>query len=136
MDKPQEINILEAVCEEAEVNGHLTEANLASLSAAFGSRFTKAWEALREKRIKKYVFKPSGRIVWIVVGREREYLVMPVAVFCSCDDFYFRVMDREVQLCYHLIAQKLAQTLSLYDQFEEDDDLYDFLIKEWRKVIP
>ena len=134
MKKTTEINLLEEVCKEAGAKGRVTGAHLTQLSMAFGSRFTKAWEALKEERVKKYVFRPSGRIVWIVVGREREYLVMPAADFCSCDDFYFRVMDKEVHLCYHLIAQKMAEALAWYDKVEENDDLYDSLMEEWKKV--
>jgi predicted nucleic acid-binding Zn finger protein len=133
---PKEIKVLEKVCEEAKTRGELTDNHLAQLSEAFGSRFTKAWETLKEKRVKKYVFSPSGRVVWIVVGREREYQIMPAAGFCSCDDFYFRVMDREANICYHLIAQKLADALEGYDRVEEEDRLYDCLMEEWKKVIP
>jgi len=134
MKKTTEINLLEEVCKEAGAKGRVTGAHLTQLSMAFGSRFTKAWEALKEERVKKYIFKPSGKVVWIVVGRERDYLVMPAADFCSCDDFYFRVMDREVHLCYHLIAQKMAEALAWYDKVEENDDLYDSLMEEWKKV--
>lgn len=136
MPKPSEADMLTSICKRAEAEGRITGEHLTRLSIAFGSRFTKAWEALREKRVKKYVFKPSGRIVWIVVGRERDYLIMPVADFCSCDDFYFRVMDGEVHLCYHLIAQKIAAALKWYDELEENDELYDSLTEEWKKVTP
>jgi len=136
MKKTREINLLEQVCKEAGAKGRVTGAHLTQLSMAFGSRFTKAWEALKEERVKKYVFRPSGKVVWIVVGRERDYLVMPAADFCSCDDFYFRVMDREVHLCYHLIAQKMAEALAWYDEVEENDDLYNSLMEEWKKVTP
>jgi predicted nucleic acid-binding Zn finger protein len=131
---PKEIKVLEKVCEEAKTKRELTANQLTQLSESFGSRFTKAWETIKEKRVKKYVFSPSGRIVWIVVGREREYQIMPAAGFCSCDDFYFRVMDREANICYHLIAQKLADALWLYDKIEEEDRLYDCLMEEWKKV--
>jgi predicted nucleic acid-binding Zn finger protein len=134
MKKTTEIKLLEEICKEARAKGRVTGTHLTQLSIAFGSRFTKAWEALKEERVKKYVFKPSGKVVWIVVGREREYLVMPAADFCSCDDFYFRVMDKEVHLCYHLIAQKMAEALAWYDEVEENDDLYDSLMEEWKKV--
>ena len=136
MKTPKEIKVLEKVCEEAKINGEVTGKQLAQLSEALGSRFTKAWETLNEERVKKYVFSPSGRIVWIVVGREREYQIMPAAGFCSCDDFYFRVMDREVHICYHLIAQKIADALGWFDKIEEDDETYDFLMEEWKKVTP
>jgi predicted nucleic acid-binding Zn finger protein len=61
---------------------------------------------------------------------------MPAAGFCSCDDFYFRVMDRETNICYHLIAQKIADALEWYDKIEEEDRLYDCLMEEWKKVTP
>ncbi|MBA7470401.1 hypothetical protein ES707_05687 [subsurface metagenome] len=131
---PKEIKVLEQVCEEAKTNGEVTGNHLTQLSEALGSRFTKAWDAIKEERVKKYVFSPSGRIVWIVVGREREYQIMPAAAFCSCDDFYFRVMDREANICYHLIAQKIAEALERYDKVEEEDRLYECLMEEWEKV--
>jgi len=133
---PKEIKVLEKVCEEAKTKGEVTANHLTQLSESFGSQFTKAWDTIKEKRVKKYVFSPSGRIVWIVVGREREYQIMPAAGFCSCDDFYFRVMDREAHICYHLIAQKIADALGGYDKIEEEDRLYDCLMEEWKKVTP
>ncbi len=134
MKATSEIDVLKAVCKKAKADGRVTGVSLSQLSEAFGSRFTKAWEALKESRVKKYVFRPSGRIVWIVVGKERDYLVMPAADFCTCDDFYFRVMDREAHLCYHLIVQKLAEALGWFDSVEEEDELYDSLMEEWRTV--
>jgi len=131
---PKEIKVLEQVCEEAKTNREVTGNHLTQLSEALGSRFTKAWDSIKEERVKKYVFNPSGRIVWIVVGREREYQIMPAAAFCSCDDFYFRVMDREANICYHLIAQKIAEALERYDKVEEEDRLYECLMEEWKKV--
>lgn len=136
MKVPKEIKLLEKVCKEAKTKGELTVDHLNQLSEAFGSRFSKALETLKEKRVKKYIFSPSGRVVWIVVGKEREYQIMPAAGFCSCDDFYFRVMDREAQICYHLISQKMAAALGEYDKVEEEDRLYDCLMEEWKKVIP
>jgi predicted nucleic acid-binding Zn finger protein len=136
MDKNSEVNILRNICKKAKKEGKLTGKNLTKLYEVFGQRFIKAFEALKENRVKKYVFKPSGRIVWIVVGKERDYLLMPEAEFCTCDDFYFRVLDREVHLCYHLIAQKIANILKWCDALEERDKLYDSLMKEWKNPIP
>jgi predicted nucleic acid-binding Zn finger protein len=135
MDKTSEIDILNNACKEAKAEGKLTGKNLTMLYEIFGQRFTKAFEALVENRVKKYSFKPSGRTVWIVVGKERDYLIMAQAQFCTCDDFYFRVLDREVHLCYHLIAQKIANALEWYDAIEECDELHDTLMMEWKKPI-
>jgi predicted nucleic acid-binding Zn finger protein len=134
MDEKSEIDVLNSVCKKAKTEGKLTGKNLTSLYEIFGRRFTSAFEALKENRVKKYVFKPSGKTVWIVVGRERDYLIMPEAEFCTCDDFYFRVLDREVHLCYHLIAQKLAKNLDWYEAIEEHDELYESLMSEWKKA--
>jgi len=134
MDEKSEIEVLNNICKKAKTEGKLTGKNLTALYDIFGQRFTKAFEALKENRVKKYIFKPGGRIVWIVVGRERDYLIMPEVDFCTCDDFYFRVLDRQVHMCYHLIAQKLAKNLDWYDTIEEHDGLYDSLMNEWKKA--
>jgi predicted nucleic acid-binding Zn finger protein len=129
-----EIDTLTAVCKAAKTEGKLSGKNLTELYDLFGQRFTKALEALKENRVKKYTFKPSTRTVWIVVGRERDYLIMPEADFCTCDDFYFRVLDRKVHLCYHLIAQKIARNLCWFDVIDEHDELYASLMSEWKKA--
>ena len=136
MDKNSEIDILNVICKEAKAEGKVTGKNLTKLYETFGQRFTRAFEALKENRVKKYVFKPSGKTIWIVVGKERDYLIMPEAEFCTCDDFYFRVLDKKIHLCYHLIAQKIARNLSWYETIEETDDLRDTLMNEWKKSIP
>ncbi|XES76664.1 MAG: hypothetical protein ACBZ72_10840 [Candidatus Bathyarchaeia archaeon] len=130
--EPNEIDRLNAICKQAKTQDKLSGKNLTELYDLFGQRFTKALEALKENRIKKYRFKPSNRSVWIVIGREREYLLMPEAEFCTCDDFYFRVLDKKAHLCYHLIAQKIAKNLGWYEVVDERDELYDCLMKEWK----
>jgi len=136
MDENSESDILHVICKEAKAEGKLTGKNLTKLYEIFGQRFTRAFEALRENRVKKYVFTPSDKTIWIVVGKERDYLLMPEAEFCTCDDFYFRVLDKQVHLCYHLIAQKLAKNLGWYETIEDHDEIYDSLMAEWKKPIP
>ena len=134
MNETSEIDTLNAICREARAASKLSGKNLTDLYELFGQRFTKALDALEENRVKKYVFKPSSRTVWIVIGRERDYLIMPEAEFCMCDDFYFRVLDRKIHLCYHLIAQKIARNLGWFETIEENDELYDTLMNEWKKA--
>jgi predicted nucleic acid-binding Zn finger protein len=136
MSDNQELDTLNAICREAKAAGKLSGNNLTELYELFGSRFSKALDALKEGRVKKYTFKPSGRVVWIVVGRERDYLIMPEAEFCTCDDFYFRVLDKKVHMCYHLLTQKIAQNLIWYESIEADDESYEMLMKEWKKAAP
>jgi predicted nucleic acid-binding Zn finger protein len=134
MDEDSETEVLNTICRESKAEGKISGKNLTRLYEIFGLRFVKSFETLKEKRVKKYAFKPSGRTVWIVVGKERDYLIMPEAEFCTCDDFYFRVLDRQIHLCYHLIAQKLAGNLDWFETIEEHDDLYDSLMSEWKKA--
>ncbi len=134
MKRDAENNILHEVCEKIKREGRVEEEDLKVLSKIFGQRFMKAWTIVKNGNVKKYHFKPSGKVIWIVVGKEREYIVMPAASFCTCDDFYYRVMDGIVYLCYHLIAQRIAESLGWYDLIVEDDMLYDTLMKEWKRI--
>ncbi len=69
MNDNSEIDTLNDICREAKAAGKLSGENLTELYELFGQRFTKALDALKEGRVKKYSFKPSGRTVWIVVGQ-------------------------------------------------------------------
>jgi len=128
--KCSEVEALKKICKETRTQGRISDIHHKELSSIFGQRLERALEALDEHRVKKYVFQPSGRTVWIVVGKEREYLVMPAVEYCTCDDFYFQF--HQGHLCYHIIAQKLAEATGQFDLIEDDDQLFDILIKEWR----
>jgi len=134
MNENSETETLNTICRQAKTEGKLSGKNLTALYELFGQRFTKALDTLKENRVKKYTFKPSGKTVWIVIGRERDYLIIPEAEFCTCDDFYFRVLDKKIHLCYHLIAQKIARNLGWYETLEETDELYKTLMNEWKKA--
>jgi len=130
----EEEKLIEEVCKKIKEIGKIGEDEKQKLYEVFGKRFRNALKALDEEAIKKYVFKPSGRTVWIVVGKERDYEVIPLVGYCSCDDFYFRVLSGSVFLCYHVIAQKLAEALGKYEVIEEEDSFYEVLMKEWRFI--
>jgi predicted nucleic acid-binding Zn finger protein len=130
----EERRVLEGVCDELRTSRELTRAQWERLRSALGERFDKAWRAVEGRRVKRYVFEPSGRTAWIVVGRESEYQVLPVSGYCDCNDFYFRVVDGEAGLCYHLTAQRLAEALDAYDGVREDDEFYEGLMAEWRRL--
>jgi len=130
MDKASEADALKGICQAICAEGTVSDTHIGLLEAKFGQRVQKALEALSESRIKKYVFQPSGRVVWIVVGKERDYLIMPSIDYCSCDDFYYQFDHGHI--CYHIIAQKLAEATGQFDKFEDDDQFFDILIREWK----
>jgi predicted nucleic acid-binding Zn finger protein len=86
-----------------------------------------------ENRVKKYVFRTSNRTLWIAIGQNAEYLIYSNAGYCSCSDFYFRVLDHEKAYCYHVLAQRLAEALEFFDLIEDDDEAYNQLMKIWKQ---
>ncbi|MGQ9515522.1 MAG: hypothetical protein ACUVTL_10855 [Thermoproteota archaeon] len=101
------------------------------LKETFGDRALRAIRAVQDKKVKKYIYMPSKRVRWIVVGRSKEYVILREAEYCSCEDFYFFVVSGFVPYCYHILAQKIAEALGRYDTISEDDSMYDFLSREW-----
>jgi predicted nucleic acid-binding Zn finger protein len=129
-----EKKIFSEIKKEIDNSSKLEDEYVNKLSKTFGKRFVKALKTVREKGVKKYIFFPSTRTVWIVIGRERDYQVIPEVDFCTCDDFYFRVINQEISLCYHLVAQKLSIIMDEYEEINENDEIFESLMKEWREV--
>ncbi|HIQ29720.1 MAG TPA: hypothetical protein EYH45_04065 [Candidatus Caldiarchaeum subterraneum] len=101
------------------------------LAKRYTSLFEEAYHTVRSGRVKKYIFTPSRRILWIVVGRQRDYLILQKANFCTCDDFFFRVLDHAKPMCYHILAVKIAELTNRYETVEESDSWYKRLLSEW-----
>ncbi|MEM2846733.1 MAG: SWIM zinc finger family protein [Nitrososphaerota archaeon] len=95
------------------------------------SILVEAENAVRAGRVRLHIFKPSERSRWVVVGRHGEYLVLPEAGYCSCPDFFFRVMSGEKPTCYHLVAVKLAIERKQFKIVEMDDAEHDQLMERW-----
>ncbi|MEM1574841.1 MAG: SWIM zinc finger family protein [Nitrososphaerota archaeon] len=111
---------------EEEIN------DLEELKKKYGEKYIEAIKCVKEKRVKKYIFKPSNINFWIVVGYTRDYLVLPEVNFCSCNDFFFHVLDKKYDFCYHILAVKIALKNNLYEEIIEEDTWYEKLIKEWK----
>lgn len=129
----REHQVLEQVLRDLNNQKEISRQNWQRLREIFGNRFTNAWRLVTENRIKKYVFKPSERAFWVAIGNSAEYMIYSHAGYCACSDFYFRVLDEEKALCYHLLAQKLAEALDHYDLIEEDDEAYNQLTSIWKR---
>ena len=114
---------------EARETGQITVATRNLLSETFGARFRNATVVIDAGKVHKLTFHPSNRTVWLVIGKEKQYLILANAGFCSCEDFYFRVISHEESLCYHLLAQRLAEALGQFSATEEKDDQYEEIIR-------
>jgi predicted nucleic acid-binding Zn finger protein len=124
---------LEQILRDLRLSREISRQNWQRLRDTFGDRFDKAWRLVIENRIKRYLFKPSNRSLWIAIGQNAEYLIYKNAGYCSCSDFYFRVLDHEKAYCYHLLAQKIAEALNHFDLIEEDDEAYMPLLEIWKE---
>src|SRR5207245_9547850 len=74
----------------------------------YGNKFPKAIEAVLSGNVKKHTFSPSGRVVLTVVGRDGEEFIDPERPFCSCSNFFFKVLGGGAELCSHLLRYKSA----------------------------
>ena len=127
-----ENELMDQAYAELKSRRELSDQLKASLTKTFGGRFTNGWSLANSKKVMRYEFKPSGRVVWTVQGRKGEYQVMPDIPFCYCDDYYFRVMDKKRGLCYHIIAQRVAEALNQFVGTSKKDAQYSSITDRWR----
>jgi predicted nucleic acid-binding Zn finger protein len=69
------------------------------------------------------LFLPSGKKLWVVIGRDNEYWTDPELGFCSCKDFYFNTLSQG-QDCYHLRSVVKAIQQREFTTIEFDDSEY------------
>jgi len=127
-----ENELMEEAVSELKAHSELSARLSDALVRALGERFTNGWELAKSRKVRRYEFKPSGRVVWAVQGRKGEYQVMPDIPFCYCDDYYFRVMERKRGLCYHIIAQRVAEALNQFEKIGKKDSQYSNITARWR----
>jgi predicted nucleic acid-binding Zn finger protein len=80
-------------------------------------------DALASGSVKQTVFLPSGKKLWIVVGRDNEYWTDPNLGFCSCKDFYFTTLSGGDE-CYHLKSVRKAIQENRFTMVEFEDNEY------------
>jgi len=128
----RETAAVKRACDEIRSKGQLSEKTRAKLLKQFSKRFENAMNLVDKNRVKKYMFRPSNRVIWTVLGRKGEYQVIPETNFCNCDDYYFRVIDRKKTLCYHIIAQRFAEAFGKYTVKKLPDKAYSSVTEKWK----
>ena len=128
----------------------------------FPNIYAEGLQLCRKGGVKKYIFKPSNRTLWVVVGKSGEYIInefvqgYKIKFFCSCPDFLFHILFKTTRAtilrrrsyCYHIIARVAAELnelrksigkefdpLCIPEIFEEDDEYFPQLIREIREGI-
>ncbi len=90
----------------------------------YGTKLDRAIDAVLSGGVKEAHFIPSGRKVFTVVGREGDEFIDPDRPYCSCSNFYFRVIGGREAICYHLLSYKIASRLGRVDEVEFSDEEY------------
>jgi predicted nucleic acid-binding Zn finger protein len=94
-----------------EESGELTSEAADRIIAVHGDRGVKAIEAVGEERIKQY------RDFTVVVGHSEEYVIEDGG--CSCEDSRYNLdPDDPTQLCWHVIAAKIARRIDAVDHHD------------------
>ena len=117
-------------------NKSISGKDLEDLSIKFGERFWKSLRLVAERRVKQYIFTPSKRTMWIVVGKEKDYLILS-DFYCSCKDFYLNsIIRQKSDFCYHLLGKILSKALNIYEHFEVQDSQFLKFMNEWKTNSP
>jgi len=95
--------------------------------SAHGSMFDRAITTVLAGGVKEHRFAPSRRVIRTVVGRQGDEFIDPEKPYCSCSDFFFRVMNGKAEQCYHLLSYKIATEQRKVDVVTLDDEEYNQL---------
>ena len=92
--------------------------------ARYGQKFEKAIDTVMAGGVKECRFLPSGRRVLSVVGNLGDEFIVPEKPYCSCGNFFFRVLRGREEVCYHLLSYRIATKTGRVDIIEFQDDEY------------
>ena len=96
--------------------------------AKFGAKFDRAIDTVLAGGVKESRFLPSGRKLFTVVGRLGDEFIDPRRPYCSCSNFFFRVIGGREDACYHLLSYRIAAKTGHVDVVEFSDEEYDYYL--------
>lgn len=92
--------------------------------SGYGRKFDRALATVLAGGVKESRFLPSGRTILTVVGKLGDEFIDPQKPYCSCRDFYFKVIGGREETCYHLLSHRIAVRAGKVDVIEFSDDEY------------
>ncbi len=102
----------------------------------YGTKLDRAIDVVLSGGVKEGRFLPSGRKVLTVVGRLGDEFIDPERPYCSCSNFYFRVLGGREETCYHLLSYHIATKLGKVDVVKFNDEEYgQYLVAAVRDVF-
>ncbi len=79
-DKRDE-SVLRQSCQEIRRARGISDDVKSLLEKTFEKNFIASMKLVEENRVKLVTFAPSGRVVWVVKGRRKEYQIVPQSMF-------------------------------------------------------
>jgi len=93
------------------------------------AKSSKVEDVAKAGRVKRHIFKPSGKEIWTVVGSRIDHYIDLEQPYCSCKDFYFQLVKGLEQTCYHLEAARIAKQANMYCEIAFSDEEYQPLLE-------
>jgi len=90
----------------------------------YGKKFDRALATVLAGGVKESRFQPSGRRLLTVVGNLGDEFIDPEGPYCSCSDFFFKVVGGKDEVCYHLLSHRIASKAGMVDVVEFSDEEY------------
>jgi predicted nucleic acid-binding Zn finger protein len=94
-----------------------------------GRKFDRAIDTVLAGGVKESRFLPSGRRILTVVGRLGDEFIDPEKPYCSCSNFFFRVINGKEELCYHLLSYEIASRSHRIEVIKFSDEEYGAVLK-------
>jgi len=127
-------DLLLKLFEEAKKKKMLDDEFISFLESIFPEKSIDVIESLK-RGITKYIYEPSNRIAWTVMGTNQEHLIYP-KLFCSCQDFYKNVVvNKKRNYCKHILAQIISEGLKNYKEVKLEESKFKELVKDLKLVI-
>jgi predicted nucleic acid-binding Zn finger protein len=92
--------------------------------SGYGRKFDRALTTVLAGGVKESRFAPSGRRILTVVGKLGDEFIDPQKPYCSCSDFFFKVVGGKEETCYHLLSYRIATRTGKVDVVEFNDEEY------------
>lgn len=127
MQKSKEF--LFSIYEKVKKKGEIDDDLLDYLEEIFPNSSSRVIGTIK-KGIRKYIYKPSNRNIWIVMGEKKEHFVYP-RIYCSCQNFYLKVViERKQLICKHILAQIICEALNNFEEIKLKDDDFDIRLSD------
>jgi predicted nucleic acid-binding Zn finger protein len=122
-------DLLIKVFEKANRKKIVDEEIISFLEDIFPDKSSDVLESMK-RGVTKYIFTPSNRAMWTVMGEKQEHLVYPM-LFCSCQDFYKSVVIlRKRNFCKHILAQVIIEAFGTFKEKTLEDSNFKELLND------